>query len=42
RDPARAARMGEAARRAVVAQFSVDAEAAKIAAVYRQVLPRSP
>jgi mannosyltransferase len=39
-DPARAARMGEAGRKAVVAQFSVDAEASKIAAVYRDTLAR--
>jgi mannosyltransferase len=38
RDPARAARIGEAARQAVVERFSVDAESEKIAAVYRGVL----
>ena len=38
RDPARAVRMGEAARQAVLARFSVDAEAEKIVAVYRGVL----
>ena len=38
RDPARAADMGRKARERVLAQFSVEAEAAKIAAVYRDVL----
>lgn len=37
-DPARAADMGRKARERVLAQFSVEAEAAKIAAVYRDVL----
>jgi mannosyltransferase len=35
RDPASAAAMGERARARVVAKFSLDAEAAAIAAVYR-------
>lgn len=38
RDPAAAAAMGERARAYVVANFSVEAEAQKIAAVYRRVL----
>lgn len=38
RDPASAAAMGERARAYVVAQFSVEAEAEKYAAVYRRVL----
>ena len=38
RDPARAAAMGKRARERAVAQFSVDGEAERIAAVYRQVL----
>lgn len=38
RDPVRAARIGEAARQAVLERFSVDAEAEKIAAVYRTLL----
>ena len=45
RDPAAAIEMGKRARERVVAEFSVDAEAAKIAAVYRELLgppdPRS-
>ena len=38
REPARAAEMGERARKSVVAEFGVDAEAAKIAGVYGRVL----
>ena len=38
RDPAAAAAMGERARAHIVAQFSVEAEAEKYAAVYRRVL----
>ena len=38
RDPERAAAMGERARAHVVANFSVEAEAAQYAAVYRRVL----
>jgi mannosyltransferase len=38
RDPQRAAEMGRKARARVVAAFSIDAEVARIAAVYRQVL----
>jgi mannosyltransferase len=38
RDPANAAAMGQRARDSVVAEFGVDAEAAKIADVYRRVL----
>jgi mannosyltransferase len=38
RDPATATAMGAHARQRVVAQFSLDAEAAKIAAVYRSVM----
>ncbi len=38
RDPARAIEMGRKARERVLSQFSVDAEADKIAAVYRAVL----
>jgi mannosyltransferase len=38
RDPARAAEMGARARSRVLAEFGIDAEAARIAAVYRQVL----
>lgn len=37
RDPQRAHRMGQAARAQVLARFSIEAEAARIAAVYRQV-----
>jgi len=38
RDPAQAAAMGRRARESVVAEFGVDAEAAKIVDVYRRVL----
>jgi mannosyltransferase len=38
RDPQRAAAMGRDARARVIAEFTVDAEVARIAAVYRQVL----
>ena len=38
RDPARAIEMGRKARERVLSQFSVEAEADKIAAVYRDVL----
>ncbi|HLA19823.1 MAG TPA: glycosyltransferase family 4 protein [Pseudolabrys sp.] len=38
RDPARAAAMGQRARERAIAQFSVDVEAERIAAVYCQVL----
>lgn len=38
RDPLQAIEMGKRARERVVAEFSVDAEAGRIAAVYRQVL----
>lgn len=38
RDPARAAAMGRRARDSVVAEFGVDAEAARIVDVYRRVL----
>jgi len=38
RDPAAAEDMGESARARVLAKFSLDAEAAKIADVYRNVL----
>ena len=45
RDPSAAIEMGKRARERVVAEFSVDAEAAKIAAIYRELLgppdPRS-
>jgi mannosyltransferase len=37
REPAKAAEMGARARAGVVAEFSVDAEAERIVAVYRQV-----
>lgn len=37
-DPARAAEMGRRARERVVSEFSVDAEAARIADVYRRIL----
>ena len=37
RDPARAAAMGARARARVLSEFSVDAEAARIVAVYRDV-----
>jgi mannosyltransferase len=38
RDPERAAEMGRKARARVMAEFSIDAEVARIAAVYRRVL----
>jgi mannosyltransferase len=38
RDPQRAAEMGRRARTRVTAEFSIDAEVARIAAVYRRVL----
>jgi mannosyltransferase len=38
RDPERARRMGEKARARVLAEFSIDAEVERIAAVYRKVL----
>jgi mannosyltransferase len=38
RDPERAAEMGRRARARVTAEFSIDAEVARIAAVYRRVL----
>ena len=37
-DPERAAGMGRRARERVMAEFSIDAEVARIAAVYRRVL----
>jgi mannosyltransferase len=40
RDPAAAAAMGERARARVLAEFSLDAEANRIAEVYRSVLSR--
>lgn len=41
RDPARTAAMGERARDYVASHFSIEAEAGKIAAVYRRVLGRN-
>jgi mannosyltransferase len=40
RDPARAAEMGRKGRERAAAQFSIDAEAEKIAAFYRQIWQR--
>jgi glycosyltransferase involved in cell wall biosynthesis len=40
RDPDRAQRMGRAARAHVCREFSIDAEAAQIAVLYRQVRAR--
>jgi mannosyltransferase len=40
RDPQRAAEMGRRARAHVLENFSIDAEATKIAAIYRQLLAR--
>jgi len=38
RDPERARQMGEKARARALAEFSIEAEAERIAAVYRRVL----
>jgi mannosyltransferase len=40
REPARAEAMGRRGRERVLADFSIDAEVARIAAVYREVLAR--
>ena len=42
RDPASAAAMGERARQRVIARFSLDAEANKIAEVYRSITQSTP
>jgi len=42
RDPERARQMGEKARARALAEFSIEAEAERIAAVYRSVLGASP
>jgi mannosyltransferase len=42
RDPERARRMGQAARQRALTEFSIDTEAARIAAVYRQVRTPAP
>jgi glycosyltransferase involved in cell wall biosynthesis len=38
RDPQRVAALGRSARARVIAEFTIDAEVERIAAVYRQVL----
>src|SRR4051812_49397566 len=42
RDPASAVAMGERARKRVIAEFSLDAEANRIAAVYRSIIQGTP